>query len=1161
MARRDPPLPGSPVPDAAVRLEAETTFDRNVVVVAGAGTGKTTLLVNRLINLLMHEPCPLPIAQVVALTFTNKAATEMKVRLRERLRQLTAPDGGEGSADAGVITAADLRQRYGVTTERIAERAAAALRDLEKAQIGTLHSFAAHLLRLYPIEGRVDPAFREDDGLRWAEYFEAQWARWLDRELGPGGNQQAQWRRVLQAIGLEELRELAGALSSELVSLPELADQIGTNQLGPALREWFAARRARAAELLTAHDRPKRRNVELILAVVQDMFGLLIERGIGGLAALDASARDQLGKGVDKAPAGWEKEDFEEAKRLIENARLVLTVDHGLMADLLALLRPFVERVRAGFVEEGWLSFDGLLARARTLLRDHPRIRERLKQEYRAILVDEFQDTDPVQYEIVLFLAERPAACSEVWQTVAIEPGKLFIVGDPKQSIYAFRRADIEAFERVVEKIRDQGGLVLDLSTNFRSHRAVLEVVNAVFDRLLQPQVHLQPANVRLLARPDRPEGATVSGASLRLIGSKDGEGNDLESAAVTRAEAETLARWLKEELLAREALTDAQGRRVPLMPGHVALLFRKLTQAQDYLDALRRHGIPYVTDGEKHYYRRQEVIDLINLLRVLENPLDRIALVGVLRSSLGGLADRELVELNERQAFDYRQGTRLDDWTNPKARAVRRLYAGLAELSETIPRVPLPEAIDMLFDRLPVLEVAAASLHGEQAVANLLKIRRMAAELGDRPQLTLSRFVDLMITRLSEQPEETESALAEESLEAVRVLTIHKAKGLEFPIVILAGLHHGTGPGRRAPLVSHDWSTGLAGLTQGGRCSLGAVVTRDKWEAREVVERRRLLYVGMTRAKERVILSGGLPGRLSGDSFLALLREAASGEIGRPGETHCRIGPVSVEQTVLAPTDRITRRKRPAGSSMLLAPDWTEYVRRWEQRDRAWEAAQAASSEVTATRLLQRADGAVPTGPRQRKNPDDARLIGALAHRVLEGWDFTAAPEGLLERVDHVCRGLSPERTEEASRIAAELRELFAGFGASEPYAEVCRAEILAREMPFAIPWNDDGDQCHPMQGPSQSEGKGHPRSGSPAVNARACVMSGTIDLLYRLDGRVWIADYKTDRVSAEGLTARAAEYAIQARVYREAVSRSLGLEQVGFKFIFVRNGTAVEV
>jgi ATP-dependent helicase/nuclease subunit A len=1160
MTGREPSSFNQPVPDAAVRLEAETTFDRNVVVVAGAGTGKTTLLVNRLINLLMREPDPLPIAQVVALTFTNKAATEMKIRLRERLRQLTAPDGGEGSADAGVITAADLRQRYGVTTDRIAGRAAAALRDLEKAQIGTVHSFAAHLLRLYPIEGRVDPAFREDDGLRWAEYFEAQWARWLDRELGPEGIQQARWRMVLQAIGLEELRELAGALSSELVSLPELVGQLETNELGPALREWFAARRARAAELLATYERAKPRKVELMLAAVRDLFGLLLERGPAELEAYGAAGREILDKDLGAAPAGWTDPDFAEAGRLIAGARLVLTVDHGLMADLLVLLRPFVERLRAGFVEEGWLSFDGLLARARTLLRDHPRIRERLKQEYRAILVDEFQDTDPVQYEIVLFLAERPAACSETWQTVALEPGKLFIVGDPKQSIYAFRRADIEAFERVVEKVRSQGGLVLDLSTNFRSHRAVLEVVNAVFDRLLQPQVHLQPANVRLLARPNRPEGATVSGVSLRLIGPEDGERNELESAAVTRAEAETLARWLKEELLAREALTDVKGRRIPLMPGHVALLFRKLTQAQDYLDALRRHGILYVTDGEKHYYRRQEVIDLINLLRVLENPLDRIALVGVLRSPLGGLTDRELVELSERQAFDYRQSTRLGDWINPKAQAVRRLYAGLAELSETVPRVPLPEAIDLLFDRLPVLEAAAASLHGEQAVANLLKVRRMAAALSDRPQLTLSGFVDVMTARLSEQPEEAESALAEESLEAVRVLTIHKAKGLEFPIVILAGLHHGTGPGRRAPLVSQDWSTGLVGLTQGGRCSLGAVVTRDKWEARETVERRRLLYVGMTRAKERVILSGGLPGRLSGDSFLALLREAASGEIGRPGETHCRIGHASVEQTVLAPTDRITRRKRPAGTSMLLSPDWTEYVRRWEQRDRALLVAQAASSEVTATRLLQQADGAVPESPRQRKHPDDARLIGTLAHRVLEGWDFAAAPEGLLERVDHVCRGLSPERTEEASRIATELRELFAGFGASEPYAEVCRAKILAREIPFVIPWNDDGIQRHPAQGPSQSEGKRHPRNGSPADSARPCVMSGTIDLLYRLDGRIWIADYKTDRVKEQGLTARAGEYEVQARVYREAVSRCLGLDQVGFKFIFIRSGTAVE-
>ncbi|MGH7251063.1 MAG: UvrD-helicase domain-containing protein, partial [Nitrospiraceae bacterium] len=200
------------IPDEEARRLAETTFDRNVVVVAGAGTGKTTLLVNRLVHLLMREPNPAEITRIVALTFTNKAATEMKVRLRGRLKALLATEQERASADPGAVRVEDLRERYGLSSDEIDRRARRALGDLEKAQIGTLHSFAAHLLRLYPLESGVDPAFEtDDDGLRFEEHFATQWELWLDGELGPNGSDHARWRRLLDAVGLEQIREVAYA--------------------------------------------------------------------------------------------------------------------------------------------------------------------------------------------------------------------------------------------------------------------------------------------------------------------------------------------------------------------------------------------------------------------------------------------------------------------------------------------------------------------------------------------------------------------------------------------------------------------------------------------------------------------------------------------------------------------------------------------------------------------------------------------------------------------------------------------------------------------------------------------------------------------------------------------------------------------------------------
>ncbi|MCS6896532.1 MAG: UvrD-helicase domain-containing protein, partial [Nitrospira sp.] len=860
-----------PIPDQHEREAAETTFDRNVVVIAGAGTGKTTLLVNRLVHLLMKKPHPIPIMNIVALTFTNKAATEMKVRLRERLTRLAQPGGASTQPDdGGAVSLEVLRSRYGYSPQAVAQLAHAAIADLEKAQIGTLHSFAAHLLRLHPLESGIDPDFREDDGLRFEEQFTASWDLWLDRELSRSGPRHPQWRKVLATFSLDSVRDLARALCSELVDLDVLQRQVSSDAIPVAVLQWLQQQQERARRLLQIHDRPRRRKIEQMLAAAASLMGLVREKGLAGRQDLSVEERKWLEKDVGNGVAGWKKQDFQEAAALVETAQQLLAADESVLRDLLSLLLPLVRQVRDTFVTQGWSSFDGLLARARALLYDYPSVRERMKREYQAVLVDEFQDTDPVQYEIILALSERLGQQAPRWEEMALEGGKLFIVGDPKQSIYAFRRADIEAFDRVVGKIEKEGGTVLTLTTNFRSDAAVLGPVNGVFDRLFERRPLVQPANVRLEA--GRPRGTTSIEPGVRLhVVVPDGPDEPFDVAEASRAEGEMLARWLADEILPR-----------PLVkPGDVALLFRKLTQADVYLDALRRHGIAYVIEGEKHFYRRQEIIDFVNLLRVLDHPHDEVALAGLLRSPLGGLPDCHLYELRQAELFDYRRVERLERWSNPSASAVRRLYARLRELHRSVARLPLAEAIDLILDRLPILEVAAASLHGEQAVANLMKVKQMAASVADRPHMTFSRFVDLMTARLEKQPDESESPLTEESMDAVRVLTIHKAKGLEFPIVVLPGLHQGSQRERGAARVSYDWSSGIYGLSLGRHQSLGSLFVERKQRLREEAERRRLLYVGMTRAKDLLVLTGGATTRSAGETVFDLLQSSVTGTIG----------------------------------------------------------------------------------------------------------------------------------------------------------------------------------------------------------------------------------------------------------------------------------------
>lgn len=1110
------------IPDRMARESAETTFDRNVVVVAGAGTGKTTLLVNRLVYLLMKEPAPVLITQVVALTFTNKAATEMKVRLRERLVVLARPETDPvRSGDGGAVSREDLRDRYGLSADAIASRAQAALNDLEKAQIGTLHSFAAHLLRLHPLESGVDPDFTEDDGLRFEEQFTAAWDCWLDQELSRAGQQHRLWRSVLSSTTLDTVRTLARSLCSELIDLGNLQQQLASTAVPPVVLSWIQHMGDRAEQLLKTYDRPKRRKVEQMLAAASSLMRLMADNGLPGRQGLAMEEREWLGRDLGSAVGGWEKGDFKEAAALIQAAQQLLAVDHAFLNDLVTLLIPLVRNIRETFARQGWISFDGLLARARTLLLEHPLVRERIKRDYRAVLVDEFQDTDPVQYEIILAVSERQGSQAAHWHEMALEPGKLFIVGDPKQSIYAFRRADIEAFDRVVEKVTVDGGVAQTLTTNFRSDVAVLEPVNEVFDRLFERQPLVQPANVRLEVRPQRRQASIEPGVRLSVT-TPDGEAETFDAAGATRAESEVLACWLNDEVLSRPSVK----------PGHIALLFRKLTQADAYLDALRRHDIPYVIEGEKHFYRRQEVIDLVNLLRVLDHPHDEIALAGLLRSPLGGLTDRELYELKQPGHFNYLHAVSLESWSHARAAAVRRLYDHLAWLHRAIAMLPLAEAIALMFDRLPILDLAAASLHGEQAVANLLKVKQTAASLDDRPHMTLSGFVELMITRLDEQPDESESPLAEESLEAVHVLTIHKAKGLEFPIVVLPGLHQGSGRERSVPQVSYDWSSGIYGLSLDRHRSLGSLLVQHKLRLREEAERRRVLYVGMTRAKELLLLSGGITGRSIGETVFDLLQNIGTGEIGTASTEALTIGASAIPHRVIKAPERKRPRRRSdrTASEVLINPE--EIAERWEIRTARWTEVRETSHHLTPTTLGKRSARVVRETTPVRQDAAVGRLAGVVAHHLLERWDFSQDPSGLCAQVVLAVQAtLGPDDQPHAEAVAESVTDLLATFGQSEAYGRLRSSQILGREVPFVMPWGNRQ------------------------------VMEGVIDLIYRLDGALWVADYKTDAISADQAAARAEQYRTQSEVYKVAVQQSLGVESVRFHCLFLRCAMAVEL
>ena len=1119
------------LPDARDRQMAIATFDRNLVVTAGAGTGKTTLLVDRLVHLLLRNPEPLKITEIVALTFTNKAAEEMKLRLRQRLQAfLDVELDRQPTNDIEKNTQNDIEALiacYQVSKDELDSRVHDALRNMERSDIGTIHSFAATLLRLYPLEAGVDPQFHEDDGAAFDRLFDEQWDLWLDQELSLRSSHAADWRKILPLCQLDQIKALAKSISTENVDLRQNLD--GRNPISPPLRDWLVQLEDRAANLIERH--PEERINEKLVRAAQAVLSEFLKAGQrSDLLADEHTLLSE--KTISRELKGWEPDDVAEAQTLVRAAKALVKIDGELTSLLWRLLVPFAEDFRERFIREGHLSFDGLLVRARNLVRDQDHVRADLKRRYRAILIDEFQDTDPIQYEILLYLAEAQGAAAKDWRKVKLTPGKVFVVGDPKQSIYAFRRADIEAYLEVVEKIiKAQNGIECRLTTNFRSNAAILDVVNGAFETLIQAQDNLQPPYIAIHPVPGRIAAPShVPKLLVRKIVATDQETN---AETARQLEGESLARWLKEQILGKTTILNARGETVCAQPKDVAILLRKLTDIHDYLEPLRRQGIRYVVEGERHFYAAKEIIDAVNLLRAVENPHDRLALVGVLRSPLGGLTDQQIYELHRQNLVDYRAAEKLVGKDFPPT--LGELYEALTRLHNETRTMPIGAAVAHVFATLSVELLAACYFDGEQAVANLQKLAQQAELLGREGLTTLKQAIRQLEQRVLDVKDEGESVLAEENLDAVRIMSIHKSKGLEFPIVILAGCQTGTEGRHNADAEAlFDWSTGLTGLRIGAISDLAGLYIAEKTRFRNAEEQKRLLYVAMTRARENLIVSCAPSGRRSSGSFLSMLDDTLDNGIAdAEASKSVSLGAGVVEIEVVSEILTAPGRAKALSKRAKQKHNWQSFVDTWARRDAAYEKAQQLAPFLTPTLLKRQEEASTEAGSKmngQIYQQTPALVVGDLAHRFLQNWKFASDVREFKGQLHDFITHVLPREFESSRRkIESELQEIFASFFRSNIYADLAGSLILGREVPLLMPWNGQ-------------------------------IMEGVIDLIYEKNGLLYLADYKTDKISKEQLSEGAARYRQQAEIYSHAVRQSLGREPAAFKIIFLRLGEAVE-
>ena len=1078
---------GRRLPDEAARERVRTQLDVTFLVEAGAGTGKTRLLVDRVERLIVTGTARM--RDIVAITFTETAAAELHVAIRQRLEAV-------------------LREATGEARTRLRT----ALEDLDIASVSTIHAFAADLLRERPVEAEVDPGFTVADELAASLLRRQAWDRWMGEQKD--GAHDALREAVELGLRLDQLRVAGDELLRYRDVLTAELDR------GPRPRDPLVWLRGAEPQMRACIARVTTDCLDHEDKAVSDLRAL--EWRLDLLARLpEAEARRFLLSEFTLKVGGnqgrWRPGVLREIKQRLEGLaaemeELRVAYGHWLAAGMANWLRGYTQAYQAAKATRGLLDFDDLLLCARNLLRDKPEVRSYFQDRFAAILVDEFQDTDPLQAEIVFFLAEDGAR-ARAWDRVRLRPGKLFIVGDPKQSIYAFRRADIETYERAKEVLL-RSGRIEYITANFRSVREILEAVNATFEGVMRPpdEGKYQPEYVAL-----QPSTTTLRAgdAPALVLLYPDPEGAPERSTGELREdEAEALAAYLRRQI-ERRAWKVGDDRRFASY-GDVALLFRGLGDVPAYEEALSRYGIPYRVTSSRTFYGCEEVGWLHNLLHAVEHPTDPVAVWGALRSPLFGCSDREIYEFTAGGgAFDYR----LSDCDGPgpgtsgrapvtlsrTPESIAAAFATLRELHAARNLWSVPRLVEEVLDRTQGRLTFLLTPQGEQRVANLGKVVTMARALEESGPLSLRAFVRWLREMEETAVQEAESPTVEPGDDVVRLMSIHAAKGLEFPVVIVPDLGRGPGGGARNLLLQRVRN--VSATYVGKVSNLWPIQThnyealKEEQEQREAAERLRLLYVAMPRAKDALVLP--VCPKSPGKSMMADLAHVLpqQPELGRQHNGWLTVDGSTIPRMASSPAAvrlRLTKQMTPDAKALA--------------RERAvWLDARKAHLEACAhPDRVQRPSALVDKDALAALKPGGARLeterggrrLGELVHAVL-----AVIPFDRPDLVEAYVRVLGRQRGL-ADRLAERAKGLVRSALASDVVRSVEGGRSW-REVPFVV---------------ATPEG----------------TMEGAIDLLVEAEGGVNIADYKTDAVGEAQRGALEAAYAPQLEAYAKAVGQA---------------------
>jgi ATP-dependent exoDNAse (exonuclease V) beta subunit len=856
--------------DPSARRAIVEDLDATLVVEAAAGTGKTSELIRRILRVLASGRASM--GDIAAVTFTEKAAGELKLRLRERLEHERAmPDQD-----------AQVRARLEV-----------ALGALEEANVNTSHGFCAELLRERPVEASVDPLFTvltEPQAIRLSNRA---FDTWLQQALQdpPEGVRRALRRTSAPAFGggtdagpvgrlrnagyqLAQVRDFRAPWARPPFNRADAIDRL-TAALH-ALADLSARAASRRDNLFLDTDALRRLSAQIRL---EESFG---HYDLDGWEARLIDLVRERGFARTRKGSGY-KYGKDVARVDVVKARDALFADaqqfkRDADADLAAALHVELAGATEGYQElkraAGALDFGDLLARARALIRSNAEVRRHLQGRFTHIFVDEFQDTDPIQADILLLLAADDPDEDDPAR-VRPRPGALFIVGDPKQAIYRFRGTDVATYWRVSRQIEERGGRVLRLTRSYRSVPGIQQFVNAAFaPEMVADPVQLQPDYVPL--SPDRADDPSQPCVVALPVPRPYASRTFMKASAFAIEQSlpdavGAFIAWLvdgKSGWTVAERQGDGFERRVPIEPRHVAVLFRRFVSfgndvTRPYTDAIEARGIPHLLVGGKSFHGREEVETIRAALAAIEWPDDELSVFATLKGALFAIDDEPLFEFRQRYGPLH------------PFRIPRELggHSGLElELSAdpTVQLLPIADALRTLrrLHRLrngcPVADVITRLLEatrahvgfilrpaGEQVLANVLHVAELARQYEASGGISFRGFIDEL--RTAAESEGAEAPILEENSNGVRLMTVHKAKGLEFPVVILADLTCRMFRNDASRYL--DLDRGLCALKIGG----WAPHELHRHEAEEVARDRaegvRLAYVAATRARDLLVV------------------------------------------------------------------------------------------------------------------------------------------------------------------------------------------------------------------------------------------------------------------------------------------------------------------